>query len=63
MDIKSFKEWYLKTQRVEGECNCWLPERFDDMITSTETDFILELCELMSQYIKYTNNLRLQFNN
>jgi hypothetical protein len=57
MDIISFKDWVLITQIVEGECNCFLIERFEDLITSSKESMIKELCDLMKEYSSYVKSI------
>lgn len=51
-----FKEWWIKTNMVEGECNCHIGEYFDDMTRSKNEEYFASL----NDYNKYVNQLKLE---
>lgn len=63
MGVATFKEWFLKDQRTEGECNCNLPEYFNHLINSKEIEDINDLKKLKDRYNEYADNIRFQFCN
>ena len=63
MDIMTFKEWFFKTQRVEGECNCWLPERYNHLINSANLETVKEFNELKEDYKKYYSHAKMELYN